>query len=1135
MKLTFVLLTVSLFQIQAGNIDQKRLSLSFKNQSLGVVFNEIERQTEYNFFYDSEEIDLKKKISLNFSEKTIKEIVAVLLNDINLSYRFIDKQIIVYRRTSESKGKIKGDSRQEQESILKGKVLNENGVPLPGATILEKGTTNGVSSDFNGGFLLKTTSKNVIITVTYVGYQKKEVEANVGSVVTIQMEPALSDLDEVVLVGYGKVNKEDVTGSVGSVEMKNIQNLAPTVNLDNALQGQVSGLYVSSSNGQPGAASKVRIRGTTSLFGSNQPLYVIDGIPVVPNGNIPPAGSSAGGRLGDELNNQGLSTPIGNISLDNIESVSVLKDASAAAIYGSRAANGVIIITTKQGSFETKPSFEFNTSLSLQTPNTLDVLNASQFREAWVTAVQNSEVNNSFTQSVLDGSYFGNADTNWEDEVSPGSPSSVNYYFAVYGGSENTRYNTSLSLLNQEGTYNSSKFDRYVYNLNIDTKFSDRLRFGSKVNLSFSDQSSPDGGLTQLTYRFRPDLPVFNEDGDYSTSSTYFSDNPVARSKATNNNETFLVLASLFAEYEILNGLKYKPLIALNYNNGNQNSYYPGFTFRGGWFPFSGIGDGYAQESTSNFTKTLFENTLSYQKTFNGKHHLNAVAGASFEKNLNKSLKSWGEGFPNDVLTNITNATVYTDGSSYKINSGLVSYFSRVNYDFRNKYLLTLSGRIDGSSKFATDNKYAFFPAAAIAWRVSSEEFLGDSNIISDLKLRASAGKTGQQDFGPYAWRTLFSNEDYGKDPAIVMDQLGNDQLKWETTNQFDVGIDFTLFDGAFSGTLGYYLKETNDALFSTITPGSTGFNRTIANIADTKNEGLELEFKADIINTNDFNWNMSFNITRNKNELTRINDDFKDENGFLTGFSGGGYLKEGSPIGLIYGYVSEGIFQSQQTIEGLNSSSPTGYYQDEYTSPGDIRFRDINGPEGVPDGVITNLDRKVIGDSQPEFFGGFSNTFRYKGFSLSAFFNYSFGNDLHAFVLGQDTNFSSTYVGENKTTAVLNAWTEQNTSSDIPRIVYTDPNDNDRISSHYLYDASFIRLRTLNLSYSLSPKVLNKIGFIDHITLYCSGQNLFTITDYPGADPEATNLFNNDLSSGRDINRFPISKVFTTGIRVKF
>uniref|UniRef100_UPI003EBE50F5 SusC/RagA family TonB-linked outer membrane protein n=1 Tax=Cellulophaga fucicola TaxID=76595 RepID=UPI003EBE50F5 len=436
---------------------------------------------------------------------------------------------------------------------------------------------------------------------------------------------------------------------------------------------------------------------------------------------------------------------------------------------------------------------------------------------------------------------------------------------------------------------------------------------------------------------------------------------------------------------------------------------------------------------------------------------------------------------------------------------------------------------------FAKDNQYAFFPAAALAWRISGEPFLRDSKVIDELKLRASMGKTGQQDFGDYAWRTLYETEDYGPDPSVILTQLGNDKLKWETTNQLDLGLDFSLFESRFSGTLGYYTKDTKDALFTAITPGNTGTNRVIANIGDTRNEGYELELKASIIRKKDFKWNLSFNISKNKNSLTKISDDFRDDEGFLTGFPGGGRLKEGSPIGLIYGYAADGLFQEQSEIDALNSGSETGVYQNSLTAPGDIKFLDVSGPDGVPDGRITNLDQRVLGDTQPDFFGGINNTFSYKGFSLSTFFTFSIGNDLDAFGLARGTNFASTFIGENKINTVLNAWTPENTNTDIPRVVYFDPNNNDRVSSHYVYDASYLRLKTVNLSYNFSKHLIDQLKGIDRISVYVTAQNLFTITNYPGADPEASNLYNNDISAGRDNNRFPISKVLTTGVKIGF
>lgn len=1136
MKLTYILFFLTLFQVHANTYSQNvKVTLDCKKMKLEDVLTEIEQKTGFKFLYENNVFKKHKTVSISSNKEMLSKVLKKLFKKESIDFKVAEKQIILFPKNKSSLfiETLKNSVSKLFQEYITGKITNAYGEPLIGATVILKGTDIGASTDFDGNFRIALAEDVKTLTVSFIGYETKDVEIGNRKFVNIQLQEALESLEETVIVGYGKVKRQNLTGSVGTVDVKSITNQAATVNIDNALQGQVAGVHVTSSSGQPGGATRIRIRGNTSLLGSNQPLYVIDGIPVVPSSNIPKGGSEGKG-LGGEFDKQGISTPIGNINASDIGSISILKDASAAAIYGSRAANGVIIINTKQGVYFGKTKFEADVSVTTQSARTLEVLNAAQFKRAWTTAVENSTRNDAFTSAVLDGSYFGNADTNWEDEVSPGAPVSTSYNLRVLGGSEKTRYSTSLGINTQDGVYRNTGFDRYSFTLNLDTKITDNWKFGTKVNLSSTEQDAADGRLTQLTYDFRPDLPVFDEEGDYSFSPQYSFENPVARSQATNNNKTLLLLGSLYTQLELTEGLDFKTFFSVNYNSGNQQSFYPLFTFTGGWDRNQGNGNGYAQESRSRSINTMLQGTLTYDRLF-GKHNINAVLGVSFEKNKRSNIKGWGEGFFNEVLTNISNATVFTDASSYESGSGLSSYFGRVNYDFDNKYLLTLSGRIDGSSKFAPDNQYAFFPAAAVAWRISNEDFLTNVSFIDELKLRASFGTTGQQDFGDYAWRTLFEAENYGSDPSVIITQLGNANLKWETTEQLDFGLDFSFFKGRLNGGIGYYSKETKDALFTAITPGSTGYRTIIGNLGDTKNTGVELELKGDVLKTDDFTWNVSLNVSKNENKLTRISDDFKDENGFLTGFPGGGRLKEGSPIGLIYGYVSEGLFQDQQVIDDLNAASPTGTYQNSQTSPGDIRFKDLTGPDGTPDGRITTLDQEVIGDTQPDFFGGFNNTFYYKGFSLSTFFTFSVGNDIEAFSLARGTNFASTFIGENKDTSILNAWTPDNTDTNIPRLVYSDPNNNDRTSSHYVYDASYLRLKTLNFSYTFPEETLNQLKFFDHISVFITAQNLFTLTSYPGADPEASNLYNNDISAGRDINRFPIAKVFTTGVRIGF
>ncbi len=1137
MKFTLLFLTATLFQVQANSGYSQKISLDLKQVRLVKIFEEIESKTDYNFFYKNEDINENKKLSVSVKNKKVKDILKNILKDTNLSFSLLNKQIIIQKKLLSDAAPIKKVSAPLKFQVIniEGKVTDENGDPLPGAAIKVKGKNIGASTGVDGAFSLAIPDGSVTLVISFVGYKTLEVEVGDKLFLDIQLEYDIAALGEIVVVGYGTVKKQDLTGAVGVVKIKNITNQAPTVNLDYALQGQVSGVQVTSATGQPGAASRVRIRGTTSLLGSNQPLYVIDGIPVITNSNIP-IGGTEGQNLGEQLARQGISTPLGNINSADIESISVLKDASAAAIYGSRAANGVIIINTKQGKFDQTPVFNVDYSISTQKANTLDVLNAAQFREAWTTAVENGSSNDTFAQNVLDGSYFGEGDTNWEDELSPNNPITTNFNIGVYGGAAKSRYNVSIGINSQDGVFDGASFDRYSINLGMDTEVNSIWKLGSKINLSYADQRSVDGGITQRLYNFRPDLDVYDSLGKFSASPTFNSENPVALSGAGSSNQTLLLLSSFFTELKLAEGLHLRTTLAVNYNNGTQESYYPKSTFRGGWRRFSGDGDGFAQESRSTSVNTLWQNSLTYNKSFDS-HSINAVLGASFEKSTASNTKGWGEGFDNETLTNITSATVFTNASSFASGSGLASYFGRVNYNYNDKYILNLSARVDGSSKFAPDNKYAFFPAVGVAWNMSNESFLENSRIVGQLKLRVSAGTTGQQEFGDYAWRTLFVTSFYGGDPAIISSQLGNSKLQWETTNQFDIGTDFMLFKGRLWGEINYYVKNTQGALFSAITPGSTGSRTITANIGNTSNTGVEVELAGDVIIKNDFSWNLSMNITKNSNKLTKITDDFLDEDGFITGFRGGGRLKEGSPIGLIYGYVSEGIFQTQEEIDALNTmeGGVTTYYQDDETAPGDLKFRDITGPDGVPDGRITNLDQQVIGDTQADFFGGIGSTWSYKGFSLNAFFTYSIGNDIQAFSLARDTNFATTFIGENKTDAVFDAWTPENPSSDNPRIVYRDPNNNDRTSSQYVFDASYLRLKTLSLSYAFSSEFIEKAKYINSLSLLVSAQNLATFTKYPGADPEASNLFNNDISAGRDNNRFPIAKTFTIGVRLGF
>lgn len=1011
-----------------------------------------------------------------------------------------------------------GEQQDSSRQMISGIVVGSDNVPLSGVSVTAD--NGGTITDAKGQFTMNARLGE-IVTLTSVGYQPLSVRIR-DSKLRLQMLVDQKQIDEVVVIAYGTQNKKDLTGSVSTISGKDIADLPPTVNIEEALQGRAAGVLVVQESGQPGGATRVRIRGSSSLLGSNQPLYVVDGIPVTVEGNIPDDGSTLRGVM----LNQGLSSPLGNINPDDIESITVLKDASATAIYGSRAANGVVVITTKLG--KGKPVYNFSTSLSYQEAQTEKMLNAQQFRELWTEAANNSTSTAAIVQDIKNGTYFGDANTDWAKEVTPGNPLTKNVTFSVSGGTDKVRYYTAIGLQDQTGGFESAYFNRYNFLVNLNFAASKIINLGTSINLSSSTQGSPDASLLSRIYSFRPDLPVYNADGNYSFSNYHNFENPVALATATNKNKTGLLLGSIFGEIRIAKDFLFKSSLAVNYNQGRQRSFYPSHTGTGG-FTRNGPGPGYAQESSSESYSTLWENTLAYNKTFN-KHTVDGVLGASWQGDNTEFLSASGKGFPQDfTLTNLSSATQDFTIASRSEQSGLISFFGRVNYQYDNKYMLTLSARSDGSSKFASENKWAFFPTVAAAWRLSEENFLRSVNFINDLKIRASIGMTGQQNFGAYQWRTLFEAANYGGMPAVTQNQLGNSRLKWELTRQTDIGLDFSLFDGRLSGTFDYYEKNTTDLLYFYKAPGNVGFTTVIGNLGNTRNTGIEIALDGDIIRNRNFSWNLGLNLANNRNRLVKLNDDFLSKTtGYITPPNTGSILGVGQPIGLIYGYVAEGIFQTSEEIEKLNAGAASGYYQAAATAPGDIKFKDIDG-----DGRVTTADQTIIGNAVPDFSGGINNTLAYKGIRLSALFTYSIGNDLRWGTMAQAINYNSAAL-ENKMVIALDRWTPERPGN-MPRAVYGDPNGNGKVSSFYVFDGSFLRLKNVHLSYNLPPTLLRATRFIRSAMIFVSGTNLLTFTDYPGANPETSNIFNDDVSTGLDNSRFPISKVYSAGVKIGF
>lgn len=1122
MRLAVLLLIAAVFQVQAGTYAQ-RVTLNENNSSLTEVLEKLGAQSGYDFVYGHTLLKSAKPITVQIKNELFNNALKKVFEGQNLTYTIRNKTVVIFQKESSLLNRI---SDFFKAISISGKITDEKGTPMPGVTVQLKGTSTIAYTNASGNYSITVPNNDSQLVFTFIGFGTQEIRVGDKTTINVTMKESANEL-ETVVIAYGVQKKTDITGSLTSISGESIKDLPSTVNLEQALQGRAAGVMVMQESGQPGGATRVRIRGASSLLGSNQPLYIVDGVPVVAEGNIPVNGNV----INNDLIRQGLSSPLNNINPSDIESMTVLKDASATAIYGSRAANGVVIITTKKGSIKKGPTYSFNSTMSIQRAQTQNILNAAQFKELWTEAANNSTSTAVQVQQIKNGTYFRDADTDWEKEVSPGNPLSRNLNVSAAGATEKANYYASIGTTNQDGTFVNSGFKRYNLMTNLNFVASRTVTLGTSINLSSSRQVSPDPSLLSRIYTFRPDLPVYNPDGTFTFSEAYARENPVALSKVSNVNTTNQLIASAYGEATIAKDFKLRSVLSINYNHGNLKTFYPSQTVNGGWGRATGDGSGFAQQGTNQLVSHLWENTLTYNHLFNELHSLDGVMGASWQGDNTEFMTASGMGFPqDDILNNLSSATSNFIIQSGKIQSGLVSFFGRINYNYNSKYYLGLSARTDGSSKFAVENKWAFFPTASAAWRISEEPFLKDVKFINELKIRASTGLTGQQNFGPYQWRTLFEADQYGGNPAVIQTQLGNARLKWELTNQTDIGVDFSLFNNRLNGTVDYYVKNTKDLLYQMALPGNVGFPSAISNLGRTQNKGIELSLDGDILRSADFRWNLSINVAHNKNKLVSLNSDFLNPTtGNISPPSSGYELRIGEPLGLIYGRIAEGIIQNQAELDALNAGSPDGIYQYTGTRPGDIKFKDING-----DGKVTSLDQTVLGNATPDFSGGITNTFQYKGLSLTTLFTYSAGNDLRWSTLSTNVNYGSIVAGENKMDIALNRWRPEK-PSDIPRAVYGDPNSNNLISSFYVYDGSYLRLKNISLNYILPEKILKQTGFVKRVELNVSATNLLTFTKYPGADPETTNLFNNDLSAGMDSSRFPIAKVYTLGLRVGF
>ncbi len=1001
---------------------------------------------------------------------------------------------------------------------ITGKITSQSGEFLMGASITLKGTSTGAVSNEKGEFSITVSNNKAVLLISHVGYKLKEVAVKNLSTLSIILDEDKNELAQVVVIGYGAVRKSDLTGSVVSIKSDELKAV-PVTSFDQALQGRAAGVQVTQISGKPGSEASIRIRGTSSINAGNEPLYVIDGMLVSSDGGDMTTGATLGPRIG----------PLAAINPSDIESIEILKDASATAIYGSRGANGVVLITTKRGRSGTG-TVSFDSYYGQQVvAHKLDLLDAAQY----ANFVNDAKLNANATPIYVNPKNLGKG-TDWQDELYRTAPM-ANYQLSFSGGDDKTKYSISGGYFDQDGIILNSNFKRYSFRANLDRDLSKRLTVGNSVSYAritssgvLTNAGTIVPGVVSGAILFNPVLPV--HDSTVKGGYTFENDrgkilgNPIADAEQYNSYTTSSrILGNVYARYKITNDLEFKTSFGIDAFTQKENSYGPNYLKR------TQASKGEVVIGTVQGLTWLNENTLTYNKKWNEKHAINAVVGFTTQKFQNESLFAYAFDFPDDRTGyhNIAAGLKPQKSANGESQWTLVSYLGRINYSLSDKYLFTLTGRIDGSSKFAEGNKYGYFPSGAFAWKVSKENFMQHVDFISDLKFRASYGVIGNQAIPPYQSLALIGpygegvfNSSNGAEVYTGLEPLSyvNKQLKWESTKQLDIGVDFGLFKNRLTVTADYYQKKTFDLLLSTPIPTTSGFATTLLNVGNITNKGFEFDIRS-INTTGELKWNTSLNFSRNKNEVTNLNT----ETDILLF---GSLLRKGEPIGTFYGYLFDGIFQTDQEA----SSSPVLIGQESTSSnpaarakAGDRKYRDING-----DNKIDANDRTLLGTGQPDFTWGLNNTLSYKNIELSFFFQGSQGNKMANFNSFDLLNFT----GQNNVLAeaALDRWTPENNSNKNPRALSSGSLDVGVFSSAIVEDASYLRLKNVTLGYRIPSRILDRAK-IKSFKIYASATNLWTLTNYTGYDPEANTFGQSTTLIGIDAGGYPQAKVYTVGI----
>jgi TonB-linked SusC/RagA family outer membrane protein len=1126
---------------QVKSIDQVHLKLEKSDYSLIQLFQEIERKTDFKFFYTQQAVKNAPAIKTSSPYGSVEQHLLLIARQTNLRFKQINNAISVISVTPETQDLVTKEFQFEQ---ITGRITDDTGAPMPGVTIVVQGTTSGTITDADGRYTIDAAEGQLLI-FSFIGYQTTTRVLSGATVIDVQMFVEENNLQEFVVVGYGTIQKKDITGSVSAINSNQIKD-QQVVSLDLAMAGQMAGVVVSQSTGAPGGGASVRIRGAGSLSAGNEPLYVIDGFPVTNDY--------------DQRNN-----PLNTINPADIDNIQVLKDASATAIYGSRGSNGVILITTKSGKVGAS-RIDFNLSTGVQQVEKLvDVLNAREFAQYINESRNNAWVNsglgrlpsdpNSVRQNnvmyllpdVLSNPESLGEGTNWQKEIFRTARMN-NYQLNFSGGNDKTKYFISAGYLEQEGIIINSDLKRYSFRANVESQMNKRVKVGANITPSytFSNQSLAEGnwqggGIIQTAIAAAPHLTPYDADGNYTKVTGQGIglsevDNPVKIAKEYFHQQgTLRLLGTAFTEISLIDNLKFKTLVGGDIRNFQED------IFSNSLINPNSVNltkPAIGTNSTSQTRNWLAEFTLNYAKTV-GKHNFNAVLGYTAQSELLEFNRITGTNFPNDNIKTVNAAGLITSAFNTKEEWSLLSYLSRLNYNFDDRYLLTATVRRDGSSRFGVDNRWGFFPSVSLGWRISEENFMNEVDWISELRLRASSGLTGNNFISNYGAIGLTGPENYplGLNGGAVVNgirlaNIPNSTLGWERNRQTDLGLELGLLQNRFYLSADYYQKRTSDLLLNVPVPTLTGYSNALQNIGEILNKGFEFTVTSRN-SVGAFKWTTDINFSTNDIRVTALGPDGSPIiSRQATSASSPTHITQiGSQPGSFYGYQVIGVYQNQQDID----SSPVirngnGTVQ---SKPGQLKFADING-----DGVINASDRTILGDPFPDFTYGLTNIFNYKNLDFSFTLQGVQGFEVLNLARRYYANYSGTY---NVLRSASNGWKSESDQGDgvSPQI---DRNFNsiagsnvvNNVTSLFVEDGSFLRIRNITLGYNLSSSMLQKLKLAS-ARLSFTVQNAYTFTKYEGFNPEVSAQGGSPLVPGVDAGGYPLARSFMFGLNVGF